>query len=274
MIKNDTDFWNWYCARLLDDEKFIRDIVARKSFSKLRSSLAALYAARGKPREAEAAFRQAVSLYDLSPEANYRLANLLSRQGRFDEALEIFDKFVEKDPNNEQAKMARKEILHRKAARRQMDALEKQLKEGTLDFNESMELCSIYLSLGQIRKADALMLRILEYDAISPEQLMQTVQLAITKNRYGVIEKYLHKYVSLRPNEPNGWINLAAFQLALNKRGEMWVSLQKAIDVGGPSTRNVLLQDKRFDAVRNTEQFRNMLPAQPGKVDIGILPGY
>jgi hypothetical protein len=69
-------------------------------------------------------------------------------------------------------------------------------------------------------------------------------------------------------------MNLAALQLSLNKRGEMWVSLQKAIDIGGASTRNLLLQDKRFDPIRNTEQFKKMLPAQSGKVDIGILPGY
>ncbi|MEA2069393.1 MAG: tetratricopeptide repeat protein, partial [Verrucomicrobiota bacterium] len=101
MVKNDTDFWKWYVARLLGDQKFIRDIVARKSFSKLRSALAGLYAARGKPREAEAAFRQAVALYDLSPEANFRLADLISKQGRFDEAIKLFDVFLEKDPNNE-----------------------------------------------------------------------------------------------------------------------------------------------------------------------------
>ena len=103
---------------------------------------------------------------------------------------------------------------------------------------------------------------------------MQIVQMAIPKQRYGVIEKCLENYIVLNPNDPNGWVNLAALQLALNKRGGMWVSLQKAIDIGGASTRNVLLQDKRFDPIRNTEQFRKLFPAQLGKVDIGILPGY
>ena len=103
---------------------------------------------------------------------------------------------------------------------------------------------------------------------------MQIVQLALPKQRHNVIEKCLEKYVVLKPNEPNGWINLAALQLALNKRGEMWVSLQKAIDIGGASMRNVLLQDKRFDPIRNTEQFMKMLPAPPVQVDLGTLPGY
>jgi hypothetical protein len=118
------------------------------------------------------------------------------------------------------------------------------------------------------------MVGLVDADTTSPDELMQIAQLAIQKQRYGVIEKCLEKYIVLRPNDPNGWINLAALQLALNKQGEMWVSLQKAIDIGGDSTRNLLLQDTRFGPIRNTEQFRNMLPAQPGKVDIGILPGY
>ena len=86
---------------VITDEKFIRDIVARKSFSKLRSAIAGLYAARGRPEEAEAAFRQSVDLYDLSPEANFRLADLIAKQGRYDEAIELFDVFLKKDPNNE-----------------------------------------------------------------------------------------------------------------------------------------------------------------------------
>jgi hypothetical protein len=50
VIENDTKFWGWYVDRLINDDKFIRDIVARKSFSKLRSAIAGLYAARGKPK--------------------------------------------------------------------------------------------------------------------------------------------------------------------------------------------------------------------------------
>jgi tetratricopeptide (TPR) repeat protein len=274
MIRNDTDFWDWYSERLLSDRKFMRDIVARKSFSKLRGSIATLYAARGKPREAEAAFLQAISLYDLSPEANYRLVELLSREGRFDEALEIFDVFLTKDPNNEQASLVRNQIVQRKKAGQRIQMLEQQLKTGKPTFNEMMELCSIYLSMGQVRKADMLMIRLVDDDATSPEAIMQIAQLAIPKQRYNVLEKCLEKYIVLRPNDPNGWINLAALQMAMNKRGEMWVSLQKAIDIGGASTQNVLLQDPRFNPIRNTEQFKKMLPAQPGKVDIGILPGY
>ncbi|MDA3832969.1 MAG: hypothetical protein PF495_06190, partial [Spirochaetales bacterium] len=44
MIDNDMAFWTWYIKRLTSDEKFIKDIPAGKTFSKLRCSIAGLYA--------------------------------------------------------------------------------------------------------------------------------------------------------------------------------------------------------------------------------------
>ncbi len=73
MVKNDLDFWDWYARRLLKSEKFQRDVTARKSFSKLRCAIAGLYAWRRMFDEAEIAFRQAVDLCPLSPEANFRM---------------------------------------------------------------------------------------------------------------------------------------------------------------------------------------------------------
>jgi len=271
MIKNDTEFWNWYSQRLLSDSKFMRDIVARKSFSKLRSSIAGLYGARNHPKEAEAAFRQAVALYELSPEANFRLAELIARQGRFDEAIEIFNTLLEKDPNNEQAEQFRTQLEKQRQLGLQIQEMEQQKN---LTVNEAIELCSRYLSMGQIGKADALMLRLVNAEATSPEEILQIINLAAENKRYNVAENALKTYTVRKPNDPVGWMNLAALQLALNKTGEMWVSLQKSVDVGGVPVRNHLMQDKRFDSVRNTEQFQKLVPASSSKVDIGILPGY
>ena len=68
------------------------------------------------PSGREYAYRQAIQLYDLSPESNYRMAELLARQNRFDEALELFDAFLEKDPRNEQAFQFRESLVNRNKA--------------------------------------------------------------------------------------------------------------------------------------------------------------
>jgi predicted nucleotidyltransferase len=80
------------------DRKFIRDDNAQKAFSKLRSSIGGIYAWRlGTSRnpaeqqrmlkEAEFAFKQSFAFCPYSPEAVYRFVQLLTQQGRMDEAI-------------------------------------------------------------------------------------------------------------------------------------------------------------------------------------------
>ena len=264
LIKNDTEFWNWNCDRLLGDEKFIRDIVARKTFSKLRSALAGLYAARGKPREAEAAFRQAIDLYDLSPEANMRLADLIARQGRFDEAIVLFDALIEKDQNNEKAQKFQNRIQKMKELDGKRQQLELKLKSGKIKFIDSMQLISIYLQTGQTTRADALAKQMLARDTITPPMLMQLAQHMARGKRLPVVEQVLKKYTEVQPADTKGWVNLAALQLALKKQEEMWVSINKAIEIGGEPTRNTIRTDKRFDSIRNTKEFQERFPLLTG----------
>jgi predicted Zn-dependent protease len=260
MVKNDTDFWKWNCDRLLGDEKFLYDIVARKSFSKLRSALAGLYAARGRPKEAETAFRQAVALYDLSPEANFRLCDLISRQGRFDEAIKILDVLIEKDPNNERTKTFKKQIENFKRVFTRKSQLEQKLKSGNIEFVDAIQLIDIYLQTQQASRAEALVRQMLASNTMQPAMLMQLAQHMARGRRLASVELILKKYTTIQPQDPKGWINLAALQVALNKRGEMWVAMDRAIALGGDSIRNIIRKDKRFNGIRNTPEFKKRIP--------------
>ncbi|MEI6892285.1 MAG: DUF2723 domain-containing protein [Pontiella sp.] len=272
-IKNDTVFWHWYADRLLNDEKFIRDIVARKSFSKLRSSLAGLYAARGKPKEAEAAFRQAVALYDLSPEANFRLADLISKQGRFDEAIALFDEFLEKDPKNERAEAFRNNLKNLKKMYIRRSELQRKFKTtSNITLQEVMELVNIQYSMGQSNNAEALVRNMLTSNKVPPEGLMSIAQYMAKKRQLDLVELALLKYTAAKPKDPQGWINLAGLQLALNKRNEMGTSLQQAIEIGGEPVREHLRTDKRFDAIRNTPEFKKLVPEKTPLIHLGLGP--
>ncbi len=274
MIKNDTDFWNWYCDRLLNDGKFMRDIVARKSFSKLRSSIAGLYAARGRVKEAEAAFRQAIALYDLSPESNYRLADLLAREGRFDEAVAMFDEFLEKDENNTQAAAFRDQLEQRKSQTAQKQVLEQKRKAGKLQFNEVINLGALYFSAGQIRQADSLMMQYIKGATVTPEQALQIAQLMAQKQRLAVVEQALKKYTALKPDDPGGWINLAALQMVLKRQNDMWSSIDKALEVDPTGARTQLRNDKRFNPIRKSDKFKSRVPSLQNSVDMGLMPGF
>ena len=148
MMQKDHEFWSKYSERLVGDwitydttieeickfaervylrrdftgfkgdRKFVRDGVAQKSFSKLRSAIGGLYAwrlsqecpAELRPqtpaqqqkllKETEFALRQAFAYCPYSPEAVYKLMNLLMGSGRVDEAILLTETSLKFDPSN------------------------------------------------------------------------------------------------------------------------------------------------------------------------------
>jgi len=236
MIKNDTDFWNWYTKRLLSDENFIHDIPARKSFSKLRNSLGGLYQARGLNKEAEAAYKQALEIFPLSPDANFKLAQFLAGKGRFDEAIAMIDKFVKGDENHE---VAQRLLLDLKLVK-----IQQWVKEGKIDKAEKSASNILSSHKGKL----------------APNQLVKVAIVMSRAKRYKIVEMALTEVTQVDPENPMGWMNLAGLQLYLKKTDEMWVSIDKAIELGGEPIRGMLRKDKRFDPIRNLDAYKGRVP--------------
>jgi hypothetical protein len=102
------------------DRKFIHDVDAQKSFSKLRTAIAGVYAwrlsqqcppefrpnsdveAQRLLKEAEFAYMQAFAFSPWNPETVFHLTNLLLQTNRLDEALLVLDTCLKLDPFNAQ----------------------------------------------------------------------------------------------------------------------------------------------------------------------------
>jgi tetratricopeptide (TPR) repeat protein len=106
IIERDREFWNKLSKELLADSRFVANEGARKTYSKMRSAIGGLYAYRSLRDEAEAAFKQAITLCPASPEANFRLAQLYMEMGRADDAIALLEKLQKLDPNNDKIAMA------------------------------------------------------------------------------------------------------------------------------------------------------------------------
>jgi predicted Zn-dependent protease len=97
------------------DKDFAGNESARATFSKLRSSIAGLYAWRAEHsrdtderdrmyRAADLAFRQSYAKCPNSPEAIWRYVNLLISRRRFDEAILIVKSSLHLEPDDQQLK--------------------------------------------------------------------------------------------------------------------------------------------------------------------------
>ena len=269
LMKNDREFWDWYVNRLINDKKFTRDIVARKTFSKLRSAIAGLYAARGFSQEAEYAFRQAVELYPLSPEAVFRLADLYMRQQRFEQALETVSVFSARDVRNDNAKTFLTQIQQVQQMVQRKGELENLMRTGTdQDIHTVFELIQIYGALQENTPMKQLIDNLLRSNP-PPEIIQPLVQILLQMNRRDMAEPVLLKYIEARPADLPVLIELAAVRVALGRPGPALEALQTAVSRGGEPIRAVLRRDTRFQPLWNDPRFQSLVPHPSARLPFG-----
>jgi thioredoxin-like negative regulator of GroEL len=160
------------------DRRFLHDDDAQKSFSKLRSSIAGVYAWRLGPfclpeyrpktdaeyqrllKETDFAFRQAFLFCPYSPEAVFRYAQVLMQLHRFDDALLVAETCLKLDPYNgqvpgliETVKRYKKDTVGLEQAQGTLQQMENAVRKNPADFQAAFNLASAYLSMQQTDRA-------------------------------------------------------------------------------------------------------------------------
>ena len=270
-VDNDHQFWEWYTNRLKNDPKFKRDVVARKTFSKLRSAIGGLYIYRRDYPEAEHAFKQAIALYDLSPEANFRLADAYVQQRKFDDAINQINKFLEKDTDNEKVKAYRNQLVTTRDKDQRRGELERRLIKGA-DMSSAAELLGIYRDLGQTAKFHNLANDILSKKEAPIEFFMKVGEIAVQGRRWNIAERAYKIIVQRSPQDFASWIELSAVQLASRKMEEGFRSIAQAVQAGGQSAQRILRSDKRFKSISNHPAFKQLVPVNTAQGQGIVLP--
>jgi len=248
MIKNDTDFWNWYTKHLVSDKKYTQDIPAQKSFCKLRLSIAGLYFARHHNKEAEAAYRQALELYPLSSEANFKYAQFLAQKAQYKKACQLIEKYLEEDSNNKTAQALFQHLtliyINQLISTKKMD--------------QAIPLAKKLLAIND--------------KEMNPGFILQLAKIMAQAKRYDFVEKALLKFVKIQPKSPQGWINLAGFYLFQKKIDKMWESIDKALELSKKPVQQLLRKDPQFNPIRNTLEFKKRVPPLPAQKT--VTPPY
>jgi len=260
MVKNDRDFWDWYCKRLLGNKKFLRDVVARKTFSKLRSAIAGLYAARHMFAESEYAFKQAIALYPLSPEANFRLADVYMQQRRFADARRLVEDFLKQDPGNDKVRDFLSQIVNAETADTRRRELEQAFAEKRATLNDAFELADLYRKLNLQPMLNQLTDRLLSDTNLPPSVCLRVAQIFADAKQFPRLAAALQKYLARDPGNTRIWMDLAAAQVAAGRSNEAISSLSQAVKLGGEPVRDAARKDRRFDPIRNDPAFQKLVP--------------
>ncbi|MGN1359010.1 MAG: protein O-mannosyl-transferase family [Kiritimatiellia bacterium] len=297
----DLDFWDWYLRRLTRDRKFRRDLVAQKSFSKLRCALAGLYANRGMGRESEIAFEQGRALYPVSPEANFRLVQeVLIPQNRLEEALRVLREFNARDPKNTRSLGLCTSLEEVLKARQVIATLAPKMGNGTIAPKELATLASAYYAQGDVlhagqayeqllkipnlapadlctiaqvlatvrrtESAATAIDRALKHTNLTPEQLQTLLQAALRVQAYKPVMTIYSRYLKLRPNDWMMWGNLAILYYEVGQVQYGHQALLQALKVGGEAALNQLSQVSQLkrripEALKLLQQDRSLAPA-------------
>jgi thioredoxin-like negative regulator of GroEL len=275
-VQDDLDFWDWYTRRFIANRWFLRDVVARKSFSKLRSAIAGLYAFRGMQNEAKQAFLEAMILYPLSPEANFRLAEVYLRTGEFDKARDLMLEFQAKDPANDRSQEFIRQIEGLKGVSVRIGEMENELKQGPMDVQKLLMLADLYRQANRSDDFMNLTARLLNtpdlpsfallplaqlYDQagrpqemsqaltqcleripgdVPPQVLLDIVRLFSKANQVQGMRNALQKYLDRRPNDWKAWLDLATMDIRLGHPEQAASSMGVAVRYGGADAQRAI----------------------------------
>jgi len=287
-ICDDMDFWDWYTRRLTSDNKFLRDIVARKSFSKLRSAIAGLYAScnERRPKESERAFHESRMLYPLSPEANFRLSELYMSQGRTKDVKRLISGFGKQDPGNRSVQDFLSHVDRTEKLGSRIRVLESAMKSNSLNIDSAFELSDCYFQAGQTASAIGLLNSIVSNinlpafyylnaaksfqrgsrtDEMNraldlcmnriqtnapPEAFIEIARLYAQSSQLDKMATVLEKYLIIQPGDWKAWMDLASIQVGMNQTNAAEKSLRNAVRTGGSLAFQAINQDQRFNAIK------------------------
>ena len=270
------------------DRKFVRDDQAQKAFSKLRSSIGGVYAWRiNDPnnrnpvvqqrmiKEADFAFKQAFAFCPYSPEAVFRYVQLLLSLNRFDDALTIASTCEKLDPFNAQVVGLVKNLQgYKKQAgdfnqgQQNLQQLERNVQANPTNFQLAFNLAATYLSMQDTNRAMVVLDRVLNDPHVEANAVLAIATAYSSMNNYPKLEVTLDKLVTLTPESPEAWYDLASLKAYMGKTPQAIAALRKAIDLGtkrraaDPNARDLVNEaqkDTHFMAIRDTPEFKELV---------------
>jgi Flp pilus assembly protein TadD len=264
----------------------------------------------GRDTEADAAYRDALTILGTGPRAADSYGSFLRRHGRSDEAKALYARMVAQNAGNPTAEVALADILANKMPVALVATPAQGAAEGmfavaaSLNGDNGTSVAILYLNLALYLRPDFDLARALLGDryerneqldmadavyskvpATSPYHAMVAVQSAIDESRLGMNDQAIAKMKTLaaeRPNDGDVWTALGDLLRSVDRYAEAAPAYDKALaltpkgDARVPSllyARGICLQhiNRWDDAERD---FRQALALNPNRADVLNYLGY
>lgn len=242
--------------------EFLRDNDAQKTFSKLRSAIGGVYSYRKMYPQALYAFRQSLELCPDSPEANFRMSQLLLETGQADEAIKVLKRYQELDPLNGKIGQAIQQITGLQQATASIQQLEQQHNAQPGDLRIVGQLAQAYLRLQRFDRVQALFEHFLAQPSVKASDMLQIAQFYLSIQQVQLATRVLELAAERFPQESDPHYALATIRGAIGDVNNGLVALRRAIELN-PALRERAQGDKQLAPLRNDPRFQAMVAAPP-----------
>jgi thioredoxin-like negative regulator of GroEL len=253
VVAEDFAYWDQLISELVDRPEYHRDEKAPQTFAKLRSSIGGLYlywANRTRERKmyehAERALRQALELYRPLPEANYRLAELLTQQDRQEDAMKVLDEYLEEDPLNTKIPLIKGRVQQSMGWRDEAVRLRARLDRNARDEDALFALARIYGLRNMIIEANAVVNQLLQLRS-DTATVKKIIALYGELGRPNEQAQLMEEVVRRNPEDWRQRLELAAIYAQEGDLENTFRHMRAAVQTGGYPAREAITKDSRFD---------------------------
>jgi tetratricopeptide (TPR) repeat protein len=262
IVARDQQFWNDYIKRLRSSQGFENDEVAQHSFAKLRNTTGNIYAFRNMQPEAELAYKQALDLWPGNSETVENMMNLLSRQGRFEEAKELVNASLRIDPNSPSLKKMMESTIIRLKSSKEAPLLEQRFDTEPNNRPLLIKLLQAYETIGNQKKVDQLVNSAIQASPQDALLLRDIMNFYAMQNH---IPKAMETAELLLKIQPHDWdvpYTKAKYQILLGKNEDAIATLHQAVKLGGPVALQQIAREPIFQQLSKYPSFQELFNNQ------------
>ncbi|MDD4873253.1 MAG: hypothetical protein PHR77_22080 [Kiritimatiellae bacterium] len=246
VVDKDIEFWDKYIEHLEKDVEWHKCLIARNVIAKKRSSYGEVYFYRGMKNKSEKAFRQALMISPVSPDANFGLARLYMKNGQSNACVKLLKQYEDRGGSKKQINDFLNKINNFIYIVKRAKELESELAGGKGAIDSILELADTYKKLGKLDKFEFVINQILDNSETHSETYLRIARMCENSDLMDIVIRAYKAYLNKVPTNKLAWMNLvAAYYLAM-KDDQIADTLKQAIKINGTEMIDLLKQDGRF----------------------------
>ncbi|GAB4174871.1 MAG: hypothetical protein Fur0032_14590 [Terrimicrobiaceae bacterium] len=258
IVKADFAFWENYKKRLLENPRYRDDYDARRSFSKLRVSIANLYRHRRMKEEARRAYHEALDLWPANLEAILPLLDTYWEERRFDDAQRILEAAYADDPNSFPILSLAAISEQRREFDTEISSLKDTLATNATDKAALDRLLSIYAAIGLTNQARPLIAESITNFATNPAVLLTLASFSEAAGEIPLEIDALKALTRAKPEDAHALYLLSRAHLKAGHKEESAAVARRAIEAGGTRTRDSFRSDPLFQPLLSSAPFEDI----------------